>query len=87
MERYPRTSRPARGLLRPTPGEADVVSVDREERGALARALGSGTDVLIDVVAYGPEHARQLLAVRPSPLDFSDVAPVALRGDITSINS
>jgi nucleoside-diphosphate-sugar epimerase len=57
--------RARRGVsLDPMPGGADVVSVDREERGALARALGSGADVLIDVVAYGPEHARQLLAVQ-----------------------
>ena len=57
--------RARRGVsLDPVPGGADVVSVDREERSALARALGSGADVLIDVVAYGPEHARQLLAVQ-----------------------
>ncbi len=47
-----------------TPRVADVVGVDRQEPGALARALGSGADVLIDVIAYGPEHARQLLEVQ-----------------------
>jgi nucleoside-diphosphate-sugar epimerase len=43
---------------------ADVVGIDRQEPGALARALRSGADVLIDVTAYGPEHARQLLGVQ-----------------------
>jgi lactate dehydrogenase-like 2-hydroxyacid dehydrogenase len=43
---------------------ADVVRVNREDPGALARALGSGADVLIDVVAYGPEHGRQLLEIQ-----------------------
>ncbi|MFB7289146.1 NAD-dependent epimerase/dehydratase family protein [Actinacidiphila glaucinigra] len=36
------------------------VTVDREDTAALAAALGEGCDVLLDCVAYGPEHARQL---------------------------
>ncbi|MFI8181160.1 NAD-dependent epimerase/dehydratase family protein [Actinacidiphila glaucinigra] len=36
------------------------VAVDREDTAALAAALGEGCDVLLDCVAYGPEHARQL---------------------------
>ncbi len=52
--------------LRPEPADllkrgANVVILDRDEPGALARHLSSGADVLIDVVAYGAEHARQLL--------------------------
>jgi nucleoside-diphosphate-sugar epimerase len=36
------------------------VAADREDTAALAAALGDGTDVLLDCVAYGREHARQL---------------------------
>ncbi|WP_392668577.1 NAD-dependent epimerase/dehydratase family protein [Streptomyces sp. LN785] len=36
------------------------VALDRDEAGALATALGDGCDVLIDMVAYGEQHARQL---------------------------
>jgi nucleoside-diphosphate-sugar epimerase len=36
------------------------VAADREDTAALAAALGDGTDVLLDCVAYGQEHARQL---------------------------
>jgi nucleoside-diphosphate-sugar epimerase len=57
-----------RGLRR-APAElanrgANVVTLDRSQPGALARRLSSGADALIDVVAYGPEHARQLLDVQ-----------------------
>jgi nucleoside-diphosphate-sugar epimerase len=38
--------------------------LDREMPGALARAVGSGVDVFIDVIAYGANHARQLLDVQ-----------------------
>jgi nucleoside-diphosphate-sugar epimerase len=41
-----------------------VASLDRDAPGALARALGEGADAVIDVTAYGPEHARQLLEVQ-----------------------
>lgn len=34
--------------------------LDRDEEGALAAALGDGCDVLVDMVAYGEQHARQL---------------------------
>ena len=42
------------------PEEVRTVRVDREEEGALAHALGDGCDVLVDMVAYGRPHARQL---------------------------
>ncbi|MFJ2641760.1 NAD-dependent epimerase/dehydratase family protein [Streptomyces sp. NPDC087511] len=35
-------------------------ALDRDAEGALAAALGDGCDVLVDMVAYGAEHARQL---------------------------
>ncbi len=38
---------------------AEAVRLDRDEPGALARALSSGVDALIDGVAYGPEDARR----------------------------
>ena len=43
---------------------AEAVRLDRDEPGALNRALADGADALIDVIAYGPEHARQLLQVQ-----------------------
>jgi nucleoside-diphosphate-sugar epimerase len=49
---------------------AAVVTVNREGPGALARALDSGADALIDVTAYGLEHARQLLDVQHSVGSF-----------------
>jgi nucleoside-diphosphate-sugar epimerase len=42
------------------PAEVEAFSVDRKEPGALAAAVGDGCDVLVDCVAYGAEHARQL---------------------------
>lgn len=45
------------------PEEVRTVSADRSDDAALAAAVGDGCDVLVDMVAYGPEHARQLLAL------------------------
>ncbi|MFC8507891.1 NAD-dependent epimerase/dehydratase family protein [Streptomyces sp. NPDC057411] len=42
------------------PAEVRSVAVDRTEEGALAAALGAGTDVLVDVVAYDAGQGRQL---------------------------
>ncbi|MFE5296373.1 NAD-dependent epimerase/dehydratase family protein [Streptomyces sp. NPDC056632] len=42
------------------PAEVRSVAVDRAEDGALAAALGTGTDVLVDVVAYDAGHGAQL---------------------------
>ena len=57
-----------RGLRPPPPGLFDrdvkVVTLDRDEPGALAQALASGADALIDTVAYDRNHARQLLEVQ-----------------------
>ncbi|OKJ42642.1 NAD-dependent epimerase/dehydratase family protein [Streptomyces sp. CB01580] len=41
-------------------GAVRAVALDRNEDGALAAALGDGCDVLVDAVAYGADHARQL---------------------------
>ncbi|MER7728337.1 NAD-dependent epimerase/dehydratase family protein [Streptomyces sp. NPDC096323] len=40
-----------------------TAALDRDEDGALAAALGDGCDVLVDMVAYGEPHARQLTAL------------------------
>jgi nucleoside-diphosphate-sugar epimerase len=48
------------------PGWPDGVRVaraDREDDAALAAAVGDGCDVLVDMVAFGPAHARQLTAL------------------------
>ncbi|MCX5383798.1 NAD(P)-dependent oxidoreductase [Streptomyces sp. NBC_00083] len=39
------------------------VRLDREDDAALAAAVGDGVDVLVDMVAYGKEHARQLIGL------------------------
>ncbi|MYQ41421.1 MULTISPECIES: NAD-dependent epimerase/dehydratase family protein [unclassified Streptomyces] len=36
------------------------LALDREEKGALGEALGDGCDVLVDMVAFGRDHAAQL---------------------------
>lgn len=54
---------------RGTPGlwPADLgiepVTVDREDGGCLAAAVGDGCDVLVDCVAYTADHGRQLLGL------------------------
>ncbi|MFI6123206.1 NAD-dependent epimerase/dehydratase family protein [Streptomyces sp. NPDC051064] len=40
--------------------EVRTVAVDREEEGSLEAALGDGCDVLVDMVAFGRDHATQL---------------------------
>jgi nucleoside-diphosphate-sugar epimerase len=41
--------------------QAQVVPLDREASGAVARAVGGGVDALIDTVAFDERHAAQLL--------------------------
>ncbi|WP_107082667.1 NAD-dependent epimerase/dehydratase family protein [Streptomyces resistomycificus] len=45
------------------PGEVHAVRADREDAAALAAAVGDGCDVLVDMVAFGPAHARQLTSL------------------------
>ncbi|KOU63413.1 reductase [Streptomyces sp. MMG1533] len=45
------------------PHGVQVVRADREDHAALAAAVGDGCEVLVDMVAYGPEHARQLTSL------------------------
>jgi len=42
---------------------ARIVPLDREQPGAVAKAVAGGVDALIDTVAYDEGHARQLLEV------------------------
>jgi nucleoside-diphosphate-sugar epimerase len=44
----------------------EVVFLDREKPGELARAVHSGADALIDTIAFGLDHARQLLEIQHS---------------------
>jgi nucleoside-diphosphate-sugar epimerase len=43
---------------------AKVVTLDRDDPGQLARALGNGADALIDTTAYDQAHGSQLIAVQ-----------------------
>ena len=43
---------------------ACLATLDRDRATTLAGVLGRGADLLVDVVAYGPKHATQLLEVR-----------------------
>ncbi|MGP4047313.1 NAD-dependent epimerase/dehydratase family protein [Streptomyces sp. 2A115] len=45
------------------PDEVRTARADRGDDAALAAAVGDGCDVLVDMVAYGPEHARQLTSL------------------------
>ncbi|WP_223180128.1 NAD-dependent epimerase/dehydratase family protein [Streptomyces griseicoloratus] len=45
------------------PDGVRVVRADREDDAALSAAVGDGCDVLVDMVAFGPEHARQLTSL------------------------
>ena len=43
-----------------------TVVLDRDDPGALARALGTGADLLVDTTAYDRDHGSQLIAVQDS---------------------
>ncbi|MES4889376.1 NAD-dependent epimerase/dehydratase family protein [Streptomyces sp. NPDC096012] len=45
------------------PEEVRAVRLDREDGRALAEVVGDGCDVLVDIVAYGAAHARQLISL------------------------
>ncbi|MEU9892449.1 NAD-dependent epimerase/dehydratase family protein [Streptomyces phaeochromogenes] len=45
------------------PDGVRTARADRADDSALAAAVGDGCDVLVDMVAYGPEHARQLTSL------------------------
>ena len=43
---------------------AKIVVLDRNNPGELARAVGSGADVLVDMTAYDQNHANQLIGLQ-----------------------
>ncbi|MFJ8543696.1 NAD-dependent epimerase/dehydratase family protein [Streptomyces sp. NPDC093586] len=45
------------------PGDVRAVRADREDDAALSAAVGDGCDVLVDMVAFGQGHARQLVSL------------------------
>ncbi|MCQ4079870.1 NAD(P)-dependent oxidoreductase [Streptomyces sp. RB6PN25] len=45
------------------PDEVEAIAMDREDTAALTQALGDGCNVLVDCVAYGEEHAAQLIGL------------------------
>lgn len=45
------------------PDEVRTVRLDREDDTALAEVVGDGCDALVDMVAYGARHGRQLTAL------------------------
>ncbi|MFG3074110.1 NAD-dependent epimerase/dehydratase family protein [Streptomyces sp. NPDC048225] len=45
------------------PEDVRVARADREDDAALSAAVGEGCDVLVDMVAYGEPHARQLVSL------------------------
>ncbi|MEV5813660.1 NAD-dependent epimerase/dehydratase family protein [Streptomyces mutabilis] len=45
------------------PEEVRAVTCDREDDAALSAAVGDGCDVLVDMVAFGEGHARQLVSL------------------------
>jgi nucleoside-diphosphate-sugar epimerase len=56
---------------RPCPTEltaigAEIVQLDRDQPGELARALADGADAVIDTIAYDEGHAGQLLSLEGS---------------------
>lgn len=55
--------RAAEGIPPDLVGRVAIVPLDRNEPNALASAVSSGADALIDTVAYTADHARQLLEI------------------------
>jgi nucleoside-diphosphate-sugar epimerase len=57
------------------------VKLDRGDDKALRAALGEGVDVLVDFVAFEPEHAQQLLALRGLTRSLVVVSSAAVYAD------
>jgi nucleoside-diphosphate-sugar epimerase len=60
---------------------ARVVTLERDNPGALSGALGSGADVLIDTTAYDRNHASQLIAVQGNIGGFVVVSSASVYRD------
>lgn len=60
---------------------AAFVAIDREQPDALAKAIGTGADAVIDTVAYDAVHARQLLAIEGDVGTFAVISSAAVYRD------
>ena len=58
-----------------------VATVDRDQPGALARALGDGADALVDTIAFTEAHADELLAVQADVGAFAVISSAAVYRD------
>ena len=63
------------------PEAARHVRLDRADSEALRSALGKGVDVVVDFVAFDPEHADQLLALRGLTRSLVVVSSAAVYAD------
>jgi nucleoside-diphosphate-sugar epimerase len=43
--------------------QVELIAIDRDQPGAVAKAVGDGVDALVDTIAFDDAHARQLLEV------------------------
>lgn len=55
--------------------------LDRDEPGALARALAAGADAVIDTIAYTDAHADQLLEIERSAGAFVVISSCSVYRD------
>jgi nucleoside-diphosphate-sugar epimerase len=60
---------------------AAVVTLDRNDEGALSAAIGAGADVLVDTTAYNGDHGRQLIAVQGSVGSFVVISSASVYRD------
>ncbi|CUX71434.1 putative reductase [Agrobacterium sp. NCPPB 925] len=63
--------------------EAKAISLDRDQPGALGRAIGTGADAVIDTVAYDETHANQLLDIQASVGQFVVISSSSVYRDKT----
>lgn len=61
--------------------DANAVSLDRDQCGALARAIGDGADAVIDTVAFDGKHADQLLEIEQNVGQFVVVSSSSVYRD------
>jgi nucleoside-diphosphate-sugar epimerase len=62
---------------------AKAISLDRDEPGALARAIDDGADAVIDTVAYDDTHANQLIDIEASVGQFVVISSSSVYRDET----
>ncbi|MGA5138575.1 NAD-dependent epimerase/dehydratase family protein [Streptomyces azureus] len=65
------------------PGEVRTRRLDREDDAALGALIGDGCDLVVDIVAYGAGHARQLTGLADRVGSAVVVSTVSVYGDGT----